>query len=217
MKRIVFFIALLLMVTFASRAQSIKGVAILGFNASQVDGDEVFGFKKLGLNAGVGSILPFGEKWSVSIETLFNQKGAYKRFPFEYDTLPKPYYNLRLTYAEVPILLHFTDKNLVTLGMGFSFGRLVKFSEIEHGVKLPWTNATVPYDRSDVNFIIDVRFRAFYKFHFNFRYCYSVDKIRTRVFNNGVSTWERNQYNNLLTFRLLYIFNDKVPSKRKKQ
>lgn len=212
----IFFLIILLHSALGS-AQSIKGVAILGFNASQVDGDEVFGYKKFGFNAGAGAILPFGEKWSVSIETLFNQKGAYKRFPVEYDTLPKPYYNLRLTYAEVPLLVHFTDKNFISLGLGFSFGRLVKFNEVEHGVTIPWTNSNVPYDRSDVNFIIDVRFRAFYKFHFNFRYCYSVDKIRTRQFSNGVSTWERNQFNNMLTFRILYIINDKVPSKKKKQ
>lgn len=216
MKTIVVWLLTFFLLFGALQAQSIKGMMILGFNVSQVDGDEVFGFRKLGLNTGVGAVLPFGKKWSVSVETLFNQKGAYQKYPYEYDTLARPYYNLRLAYAEVPLMVHFSDKDALTVGLGFSFGRLVKYSEIEHGQKMIWPTSVIPYDRGDVNLLLDVRFRMFYKFYFNFRYCYSVDKIRTRAFSNGVSSWERDQYNNLLTFRLLYVINDKVPARRKK-
>jgi len=192
------------------KAQSIRGEFIAGFNLSQVDGDEVVGYRKPGFNGGVGAALPFGEHWFVSVETLFNQKGAYKKYPPNTNNLNLPYYNLRLNYAEVPMMIHYNDKDQITAGLGFSYGRLVSMREVEHGVEIDWPSGNGPYKTDDVNFLIDFRFRAFWKVHFNFRYAYSVAKIRTRIYDNGTSSWTRHQYNNLLTFRLVFVFNEKL-------
>ena len=40
-------------------AHIIKGELFAGGNLCQVDGDECYGFKKLGLNAGAGALIPF--------------------------------------------------------------------------------------------------------------------------------------------------------------
>ncbi|PLW93687.1 MAG: hypothetical protein C0592_05335 [Marinilabiliales bacterium] len=211
MKRI-FLILIFTTTCVAVHAQSIRGEIITGFNMTQVDGDEVVGYRKIGANLGVGAMLPLGQSnWIISIETLFNQKGAYKKFPVEYDTLPYPYYNLRLNYAEVPLMIHYNDKDQMTFGAGFSYGRLVFLKEVEHGSQIDWTTATGPYKRGDYNFLIDVRFRVIAGLHFNLRYAYSISKIRTRTFNNAATgTWTRDQFNNLLTFRLIYVFNEKI-------
>jgi hypothetical protein len=42
--------------------QRIMGAAIVGLNATQVDGDEVYGYKNFGLNAGLSAIVPFNNK-----------------------------------------------------------------------------------------------------------------------------------------------------------
>lgn len=188
--------------------QSIRGELIAGCNLAQVDGDEVVGFKKIGGNFGVGAMLPFNDHWAISIETLFNQKGAYKKYPVEYDTLDYPYYNLKLNYAEVPILFHYNDKDVMTFGGGFSYGRLVFMQETEHGQVVDWQTRTGPYDRGDWNFLIDVRFRMYKNLHFNFRYAYSLNKIRTRTFSNASGTWTRDQFNNMLSFRIMFVFNE---------
>jgi hypothetical protein len=57
-------------------AQRIKGAVIAGMNLSQVDGDEVYGYNKVGLNAGASAILPVGKWFSFSIETVYSQKGS---------------------------------------------------------------------------------------------------------------------------------------------
>lgn len=208
--RIAAFMLLFVVISDYNQAQNIRGEFIGGFNLSQVDGDEVVGYRKIGFNGGVGAALPLGKNWFVSVETLFNQKGAYKKYPQNSTNLNLPYYNLRLNYAEIPLLIHFNDRDQITAGLGVSYGRLVSMRETEHGSLIDWPTSTGPYKSEDFDILVDFRFRVFWKLHFNFRYAYSISKIRTRYYDNGVNTWTREQYNNMLSFRLIFVFNEKL-------
>ena len=66
--------------------------------------------------------------------------------------------------------------------------------------------------------LADVRIRIYRGFWFNVRYSYSILPIRTREFVNPFfgNTWLRKQYNNVISLRLVYIFNDILPDKNKK-
>ena len=59
---ILFLILLLSGYFFNLKAQVIKGALIAGFNMTQVDGDEVYGFKKIGFNVGAAAIIPVKKK-----------------------------------------------------------------------------------------------------------------------------------------------------------
>ncbi|MBI9037169.1 MAG: PorT family protein [Bacteroidales bacterium] len=192
-------------------SQRIKGALIAGFNATQVDGDEVVGYNKLGLNVGAAAIIPFKKKWSFSIENVFSQKGSH-RGEIYIDSLSGSY-TLRLNYVEVPVLVHFTDKEIITVGSGFSWGRLVGAKEWEHGQRTNTSAKNGPYDKNEFSWLADLRFRIWKRLKFNLRFSYSLAKIRTRKYDNGYSTWERKQYNNALSFRLLYIFNERLSEK----
>jgi len=207
-------------------AQGIKGEIIAGMNLSQVDGDEIYGFDKAGLNLGLGAIVPLGKHFVFSIETLFNQKGSYQGKQEEdvvTDSLGNiiaiwtKEYKLKLDYLEVPVLIHFVDKDLLSIGTGVSYGRLVNVKEWEQGkfVETSTLNGG-PYDRNDYNILFDLNFRIYKKiskFKFNIRYAYSISKIRTRDFYNkfGEYTVTRDQYNNLFSLRLIYVFNEQAP------
>jgi hypothetical protein len=207
-------------------AQQIKGEVIAGLNLSQVDGDEIYGFHKAGLNAGLGAVVPLGKNFSFSIETLYNQKGSHQGQQYE-DSVTNPNtgktefwtgeYKLKLDYLEVPVLFHFTDKNIISAGFGFSYGRLVNVKEYEHGRQVDTTTLNGgPYDRNDYNVLVDLNFRIHKKipkFRMNIRYAYSMSKIRTRDFYNKFYeyTGTRDQYNNLFSLRLIYVFNEKPP------
>jgi len=195
-------------------SQNIKGGLTVGFNASQVDGDEVFGWHKYGLNTGAFAAIPIGKNFSVSIETLYNQKGAYQRPRFD-DSLSGEY-KLILNYLDVPLLIHYTDKEVMKFGTGFSWGRLVAFKEWEHGNRVNWANPNGPYNKSDINFLADIQLKLARGIYFDFRYAYSLGKIRTRVFTNVTGTWTRKQYNNLWTIRMVYIFKDSQTARTKK-
>ncbi len=206
-------LAFLFFVVLSSNAQVFRGLAICGFNATQVDGDEVFGYKKYGWNVGAGVQIPFKDKWFISLENIYNRKGAYQPPRFT-DSLSGEY-RLILNYVEVPLLIQFEDKKTMTFGLGVSWGKLIEVKEYEHGNRVAATTLSGPYARSDWNFLGDVRFALYKRLKFNFRYAYSLGKIRTRTFNNKQEIWTRKQFNNLLTFRLIYVINEKISRKKK--
>jgi len=210
-------LAILLIISGVSTkviGQIIKGEALLGVNLTQVEGDEVHGFRKPGLNIGAGVLIPFHKNWDVSMEVTFNQKGARQRAQYNdidsIGNITTGEYKLRLDYVEVPLLIHFTDKNFLSIGAGFSWGRLVNVQEWEHGNRVETTALNSgTYAKNDFSYIIDARIRIKGPLKFGVRYQNSMVKIRTRDFTDlSGNTWTRDQFNKILTFRLIYIFNE---------
>jgi len=200
----------------ALNAQIIKGEAIVGMNLTQVDGDEVFGFKKVGANLGAGVMIPFGKRgrWDVSFETLFTQKGSKQRAQYNDSlnngTVITGEYKLNLNYVEIPVMVMYTDKEFISAGAGLAWARLVGVKEYEHGklVETTTLNNDV-YNKNDFSILADFRIRIYKSLKFNLRYHYSLFKIRTREFEDlAGNTWTRDQYNNVITFRLIWVFNE---------
>ena len=82
-RRFIFLFIFSFSLIFSERSfsQHFLGAISAGINLSQVDGDEVYGFKKVGFNGGPSVIIPFGKdkKWSVTIELLFSQLGSRQK------------------------------------------------------------------------------------------------------------------------------------------
>lgn len=201
-------------------SQRIMGAVNGGFNLTQVDGDEIYGFTKPGVQIGPSAIIPFSKKWQVSLETNFNQKGSRQRKQYNTtDSNGVVYtgeYKLKLDYVEVPLLVHFNDKDQIIAGAGASWGRMVNVKEWEHGRRVETTTLTSgTYARNDFCVLADLRFRMKGRWYANFRYEYSMSKIRTRVFQTipgmAGNAITREQYNNIISFRVIYIFNEKPP------
>lgn len=203
-------------------AQRFKGAVMGGMNISQVDGDEVYGYKRVGGHFGVAAILPM-KKWDITLETVFNQKGAYQKPQYEYwvmdstlltvdSALYTGEYNLRLNYVEVPLMVHYTDRERYTAGLGFSYGRLVSVSEVEHGGSIPPYSDTIAFNKNDFSVLVDLQIRIWKQLKFNVRFSYSIIPIRERTYHDILyeynDPWTRKQYNNTLTFRLVYVFNE---------
>lgn len=237
MAKISKYLLLLLLMFFALSpsllAQRFKGAVMGGMNISQVDGDEVYGYHRIGGNIGLAAILPIKNKWDITLETDFNQKGAFEKsqyLNFVYDTIENPVphldstiytgaYNLRLNYVEIPLMVHYTDRERYTVGLGLSYGRLVNYSEIEHGGNVPPYSDTVNFKKNDFNVLADVQIRVWKQLKFNIRFSYSLVPIRKRtyhdIFYQDKLPWTRKQYNNMITFRLVYVFNEKFEKKVK--
>jgi hypothetical protein len=201
-------------------AQRFKGAVMGGMNISQVDGDEVYGYKRVGGHIGIAAILPL-KKWDLTLETVFNQKGAFEGPQYQdsaFGTSINGKYDLRLNYVEIPLLVHYTDRDRYTAGVGFSYGRLVSSQEIEHDGAVPPYSDTVTFNKNDYSVLVDLQIRVWKRLKFNVRYSYSMAPIRERTFHDLYSddSFTRKQYNNMLTFRLVYVFNEKIPEKIKK-
>jgi hypothetical protein len=218
MKKLLLISFMLLALSSALFAQRFKGAIMGGMNISQVDGDEVVGYNRVGGHLGVAAILPLNN-WDITLETVFNQKGAWEKQQYRdtiNDYVYTGQYDLRLNYVEVPLMAHYTDRGWITAGAGVSWGRLVSFNETEHGGSVPPYSDTVSFNKNDFDILVDLQFRIYQRLKFNIRYAYSLAPIREREYKEFYTgdEWSRRQYNNLFTFRLVYIFNEALPPKR---
>ncbi len=190
-------------------SQQIRGALSTGLNLSQVDGDEVYGYHKFGFNAGVAALIPLSEnkKFYLSLENMFNQKGAFAKHSIDDDTTAF-YYKLILNYVEIPVLFHYEDRESITIGAGASYAYLTGLKEYERSVRTAVRLGDGTYNRSDYNAIVDLRFRLYKNLKANIRYSYSVFKLRTRHFSKNNQNWERKQYNNMISLRIIWVFNE---------
>ena len=88
----------LLMVGCNLYAQNVGGGLVLGFNASQVDGDEFRGFNKAGYSVGGFVTYKFTEQFALQPEILIEQLGSANQQQLIVQT----------TSASIPILGNFT-------------------------------------------------------------------------------------------------------------
>ncbi len=221
------FFLTLVVLTFSSvvvnvYGQRVMGALIGGFNLTHVEGDDVFGFRKIGLNTGAAAIVPFSDRWSFTIEAIYTQKGSNHkeggrgmdyRYRHDYNQ-----YKLVLNYLEVPILVHYNDKNKIKAGLGVAYGRLIEVKEWEDHVRIATTTLTNgPYEINDYNGLIDIQIPIYKQLKFNARYAFSLFKIRERTYQNVNPDEEkiRKQYNRVLSFRLIWMFNEQASHQSK--
>lgn len=109
--------------------QRFRTSVVLGLNASQILGDDVGGYNKPGLLAGLRSAAMLKDKLDLSVELLYSQRGSYNKdgSPFCFDGSLL----IALQYVEVPVLLTYKEWYVdgyykVQAGAGLSYGRLIK-------------------------------------------------------------------------------------------
>lgn len=113
-------------------AQTFKAGITAGVNWTQIDGDNIGGFTKPGLSAGVISEIPLAQNWGLAFEILYSQKGSTS-----FLTTSGYNFTLYYDYAEMPLLVKFHDpKGGLTFGAGASAGRLVRYKYTESKVDL---------------------------------------------------------------------------------
>ena len=219
-----FFFILVLITSFLffsseAKAQRILGAVSLGMNLTQVDGDEYFGYHKIGLNVGPMVAVPFGKKknWSVSMELLYSQKGSKHNGSTDSTT-----YKLVQDYAEIPVLIHFTDKKLISGGLGFSYGQLINYKETKNNFYDSIYHYQTGLSNNDISIIADLQIRLWSKLWADFRYQYSMKSNRTVEVTDPSSyprtSVTRYQYNNVITIRLTWVFNqEKIEKRSRKQ
>ncbi len=207
-----------------SHAQRIMGALIGGVNVTNVQGDDVFGFRKFGLNAGAAAIVPFADKWSVTLETIYSQKGSnHNEGGRGMDYQERHDYNqykLVLNYVEIPLLVHYIDREWLRVGAGFSYGRLVEVKEWEDNVRIATTTLNDgPYSQNDYSGLLDLQIPIYRQLRFNFRYTFSLAQIREREYQNVGAGEEkiRKQYNQVLSFRLMWVFNEQSSQYRRRR
>jgi hypothetical protein len=211
---------ILISLSIPLNAQIFKGMIIGGVNLSQMNGDQTYGYNRLGFNTGLGVMAPISSNRKIltSFEVLYNELGAKEtQDPFKYNT--------KIQYVSIPLLFHYEDNvGGWTFGLGAQYSRLIDVNEdwglpnppIQY-MDRPLMETVKDFNRDDFSLIFDIRFRIWERIKFNFRYQYSIVPIRKNVIytNSFPSTspdfdsWQRNFYHNALTIRLIYVINER--------
>ncbi len=217
-KKIFPFIILLLILSFNVNlnAQIIKGQAIIGQNLSKVEGDRVnngiIRFNKPGINVGLGVLIPAWGNFDINLEVLYSQKGAYRRNGPNPDSA-KPNYLTGLNYAEVPLLIQYTDKERVSIGTGVSYSRLVDANWVVNGRTLSDNVNDGYFSRDNLDWLLDFKIRIWQQLKFNLRYSYSLTSIWSGPDDALLETQagevqSSDQRNSMVSFRLIWVFNE---------
>ncbi|MDR1848368.1 MAG: PorT family protein [Bacteroidales bacterium] len=222
------------MIINVANAQLFQAIVSGGLNLAQVEGDEVSGFYKAGLTAGVGVMMPLQPSnlksaWRASLELIYNQRGAYEKVIF---TTKAPFgYSLKLHYIDIPVMVHYKEPRMdFMLGVGFQYGRM--FQKYEQW-KLPEppklglyrpldTNKLPNFNNNELSIVVDARFRIWQRLKCGIRWQYGLTSIRSDVaFSNGMEYGtdgyyevKRDYHNHWLTLRLIYVINERLTTEK---
>ncbi len=98
------FLCLLVCIPADSFSQRFRAAAVVGMNASQIDGDNLYGFKKLGLQAGGRLSYQNSKVVDFALEMLYSQRGSSVNY---FNNAPEDKIDLR--YLELPLILSLRD------------------------------------------------------------------------------------------------------------
>ncbi len=180
-----------------------KGLFHVGLNACQIDGDRQSGYKYLGANAGVGVMIRFHKYVSVSMTIDYSMKGAKSRF-ITGGLDSTQFYQVQNDYMEIPIALNIHDKKLIMASVGLAPSFMVRYKERDGGGNNVTDNPPFGLPRRfDLSGFAGFGFLVKQQFFLGFKFSYSFLKMRPA----WPGTKTNGQYNNVLTFRFMYILN----------
>lgn len=201
----------LLLLPFSGPAQSPFGAGIVvGFNASQIQGDDSAGFNRLGVRAGVRGLARLSEKTELGFDLLYSQRGSTTELVPNNNFLR---FVIHLDYVEVPIWFAFKDGlspegyyRWKALG-GISYGRLFNARMVDH--------PTFPEDQidnfnsNDLSLILGITYQASKKFSMGIQYTRSVVPLynnRKFLNNVGLPIYRYRLWGYLLSFQGVFEF-----------
>lgn len=134
MKKIIIILFVLFYATL-SNAQEFGSKLKLGANFSQVDGDNMGGYNKLGANIGIEINRSLNDKWDAFTEIRYSMKGA--RTPVQDPEGPaQDFLKLNFHYIELPLMVRYKKFEHFPIYAGLSVGVNVFNQRNENGIKL---------------------------------------------------------------------------------
>ncbi len=202
MKRLfLFFVLIAAHLPLLTCGQSFKAGLIAGLSTTQISGDNLSGFNKVGLLAGGFVSTQLSEKFDAAMEITFIQKGSRKNA--DPDKNDYTSYLLRLSYIEVPILFQWNYSRRFCFEIGPTMGVLLSEYEEDETGELP---ARRPFNSFEFGGTVGLNINLVSGLIFNTRLSSSL--IPVREHQSGQSyRLNAGQYNSVLAFTIRYKFN----------
>jgi len=197
-------------------SQSFYGGLNLGFNISQVDGDNFSGYHKIAPSGGVYVRNTFkNPNWEVSLGALYKHKGS-RDAKKDDDGNIESVYSINLNYIEIPLmfgykldkigipgLFNYYFKNDLLLEFGVSYAYLVKGTEFFDHV----ANPNKQFKKYEIANHIGLIYRLSQHWLLNYRFSYTFVFLPIHPHPGGQVNWfNRGMYNNNMNFSIIYEF-----------
>jgi hypothetical protein len=191
----------LLLTTIASAQQTFRAGLIAGFSGCQIHGDSYSGYRQLGYVACAFVQTNPDAQVQFVMEMQYSKKGSRK--------LARPnigdytYFELRMNYIEVPLLLRYGAKHIFIEG-GASLGYLFKVREWDSYSEITPRD----FKKMELSAVLGIGYRLNEKFSLDFRSVNSLLPVKKfgpilypvwyqDLFNMGM-------YNNVVTLSVVY-------------
>ncbi|HUR30274.1 MAG TPA: outer membrane beta-barrel protein [Saprospiraceae bacterium] len=203
------FIISLLLIPGYSYSQRFSAGIVGGVNASQIDGDQLAGFDKLGLTGGIKAIVNLESVFDLNVEFLFTQRGSK---PDIFNPDVDPDIKVSLDYAEIPVYVSIGDwwqeegeYHKVSAHAGVSFGRLISARTFDYFNPSDQSlDKLVPYfNNSDLSWLVGLSYRMSSKWGLTGRYTREITPLLSPEKHNLAIERLLSYY---MTFRLEYYF-----------
>ncbi|MGB1037828.1 MAG: outer membrane beta-barrel protein, partial [Bacteroidia bacterium] len=182
-------------------SQGFNAELLLGANFSQVDGDQLGGYNKLGLNTGIQINRKISDDWEGAFELRYSMKGAKKVI----DPEAPPTFTLKLNYqyVEVPLLAKFTRFDPLTLYAGPSIGVNVQNEREENGIKISETEL----NKTEIGFHLGGTYYLNQNIGLDLRHSYSLFSVTEKNARSIGPSWfnRTGWYNRLFTIGVVYV------------
>jgi Outer membrane protein beta-barrel domain len=204
-----FVMAILLLCVKNTSAQKFGARAVVGFNMSQIAGDQMAGFDKFGFVGGLRGTANLVDKLDLNVDFLYSVRGSR---PGIFNPSVDPDINVTLKYLDLPVYLTYSDWYDEVKGYykayflgGFSYGRLMSattsdnFNDGEDNLDV----LVEFFNENDFSWLLGFGFRLSKRFEIQFRYTSSITLLLNAEKNN-LNTFSLRPF--FLTIRGEYIF-----------
>jgi|AP45_3_1055517.scaffolds.fasta_scaffold150498_2 hypothetical protein len=182
--------------TLSIQAQNFGGGLIAGVSTSQVAGDLLGGFNKIGFLTGAYTSLNVKENISFQFEITYIEKGS--RNPNLYKNTIQ---EITLSYVEVPISINLQQKE----NLGVEVGILPAFI-ISSKMNDEFTDEieiAPSFEKYDFGVFAGINYHITDNIILNTRISNSIIPIRPHV-SGATNGWNKGQYNTVLSFAIHY-------------
>ena len=184
--------------TINTQAQNFGGGLIAGIATSQVSGDQLGGFNKVGFLVGAFTNKSISPLLSIQMEMTYIQKGSNN---------PKMNENsisdISLSYVEIPLLLKYQQSNTIAIEGGIETAFLISSSDNDIYGKISATNRR-EFNTTDIGVFIGLDYSISPRLILNSRISNSIIPIRAHE-SGATYKLNKGQYNSVLSFALHYI------------
>ena len=176
-------------------AQNVGGGLIAGASTSQVAGDLLGGFNKIGFLAGAYTRLNVKESISFQFEITYIEKGSKNP-----NIHKKNIAEITLSYVEVPISINLQQKENLGVEIGILPTFLINAEMNDYFSKI---EISPSFEKYDFGIFAGINYHLTNKIILNTRISNSIIPIRPHV-SGATNGWNKGQYNTVLSFAIHY-------------